>query len=253
MILLKLGGSVVTDKSKPRSIRVDVIKRLALEIKESGKKLVVVHGGGSFGHPIASKYGIQDGLKDSSQRIGVVKTRMAMEDLNQRIVRIFSDAGLPAVSIQTSAVFICEDKRIKKADIEIVEGFLKLGFMPVLYGDVVLDRSLGVSILSGDQITAFLARELHPERVILATDVDGVLDDKGRLIEHISPGAGLSGLGRIASSKADVTGGMKGKAEELLRLAKGGTPSIVLNAMEEERLKNALLGKRTKGTAFEVD
>ncbi len=130
MIILKLGGSVVTDKSVPFSVREDEVRRLAREVSESGVEVVIVHGGGSFGHPVASEYGLQKGLNEEGQIIGVAKTRMAMEDLNRRIVEIFVDVGLPAVSVQSSAVFECENKRIISAYMGTVRNFLKPEVQP---------------------------------------------------------------------------------------------------------------------------
>jgi isopentenyl phosphate kinase len=114
-----------------------------------------------------------------------------------------------------------------------------------------LDRAQGVCILSGDQIVSFLARKLNPERVLLATDVDGVLDNKGKVIEVINSKNVESYLGDIATTEDDVTGGMKGKVEELVELSKAGISALVINAAVENRVKNALLGKRTIGTLFE--
>ena len=57
-VVVKLGGSVITDKSKPFSYRSDVVSALAEEIASSDEKVVVVHGGGSFGHTVAKQHGI---------------------------------------------------------------------------------------------------------------------------------------------------------------------------------------------------
>ncbi len=252
MIILKLGGSVITDKFKPFTIRTRVVKRLAREINESNKKIILVHGGGSFGHPIASKHRVQNGLKSPDQIEGVAKTRIAMMELSQRIVEILISEGLPAVSIQTSAIFACKNKRINRAGIGMVMDFLSLGLLPVLYGDVVLDEAIGVCILSGDQIVNYLARHLEPEKVVLGVDVDGVFDPKGRLITKITPLKAVGIMETIKVSKGDVTGGMKGKIEELTDLSREQVPSFVVNALKKDRLKNALLGKKVKGTLFEV-
>ncbi len=251
MIILKLGGSVVTDKSVPFSVREEVVRRLALEIKETGLEVVVVHGGGSFGHPVASEYGLQNGLSDKDQLIGVAKTRLAMADLNRQIVDIFVSSYLPAVSIQTSAVFECDNKRISTSCTDMVKDFLKLGIVPVLYGDVVIDKTLGVCILSGDQIVTYLARDMGAEKVVLATNVDGVLNREGQVIEKINS-ENASALRFTDSSEVDVTGGMKGKVEELLKLTDEGVSAIVVNALKAENVKNALLGKSVKGTVFEA-
>jgi isopentenyl phosphate kinase len=124
--------------------------------------------------------------------------------------------------------------------------------VPVLYGDVVVDRSLGVCILSGDQIVTYLARNLGAERVVLATNVDGVLDPEGRIIEKISSENAQSILGFTDEIEGDVTGGMKGKVAELLELSESRVSALVVNALKHGRVKNALLGKTVKGTMFEA-
>jgi isopentenyl phosphate kinase len=251
MIILKLGGSVVTDKSVPSSLRESVVRRLAQEIKEAGVEVVVVHGGGSFGHPVASEYGLQNGLSDEGQIIGVAKTRTAMEDLNRRIVELFVSEDVPAVSVQTSAVFKCEHKRILSAYIESIKDFLGFGMVPVLYGDVVPDTALGVCILSGDQIVTYLARTMGVGKVVLATNVSGVLDRNGHVIDKIN-NENVSLIEYTEAVEDDVTGGMKGKVEELLNLTGVGVSAIVVNALEAGIVKNALLGKSVKGTLFEA-
>jgi isopentenyl phosphate kinase len=253
MIILKLGGSVITDKSKPFSIRKNVLKRLAREIKEAEKELVVVHGGGSYGHPLASAYQLQEGLREPGQIIGIAKTRLAMENLNRNVVKSFIGAGLPAVSIQSSAIFECKNGRITNGRADVITDFLNLEMMPVLYGDVAIDRAIKFCILSGDQIVSYLARHLSPERVILATDVDGVLNQEGKLIELMNQDNASAILSEVSSAKSDVTGGMRGKVSELLELSGTGIQSLVINALEKGRVKNALLGKRVKGTLFEAE
>ena len=70
-MILKIGGSVITDKNGELAARTEVINRLAEEIQKAGlKNLIIVHGGGSFGHPTAQKYGIKEGLKNETQHIG---------------------------------------------------------------------------------------------------------------------------------------------------------------------------------------
>ncbi len=250
MILIKLGGSVVTDKSRPFSIREDVISRLAQEIRRADKEIILVHGGGSFGHPVAREHNLQEGLTSKEQIVGVAKTRAAMGELNQRIVKSLVESKVNAVSIQTSSIFRCRNRRISEAHVEALSDFLRLGAVPVLYGDVAVDSSLGVCILSGDQIVSYLARELSAEKVVFATDVDGLLDADGMLVKEVTEENFKAATGFAGARSGDVTGGMRGKIEELSHLMEAGIPSIVVNALVEGRVENALLGKNTHGTVF---
>jgi len=252
MILLKLGGSVVTDKSRAFSMREEVVKRLAGEIAEVGGELVIVHGGGSFGHPVATEHRLQEGLASETQLLGIAKTRLAMERLTERIVSILVSKALPAVPIQSSSVFQCRNGRIEKAEIWLVKGLLRLGCIPVLNGDVALDEARGVCILSGDQVLAYLARTLGAERAVVATDVDGLFDRGGRLISRVTRRSAAKVIPYITPS-GDATGGMQGKVEELINLAEDGVPSTMVNALVKDRVRNALLGRKVKGTVFEAE
>lgn len=254
MIILKLGGSLITDKSKQFEVRRDVLERLAQEIKEGTEdELIIVHGGGSFGHPVADKYSLQEGFKNKEQIEGIVQTRKAMGELSRSVINAFHEHKLPVVAIQPSANITCKGGRIEEIDIELIKRFLKLGTIPVLFGDVVLDKDLGFCILSGDQITTFLAEKFKADRVILAADVDGVYDKNpkknsgAKLIPEIAS-TDEDILNRLKTQEGDVTGGIKGKLQEIINLAKSGTQSQIINAMVPDRLKKALSGEEVTGT-----
>lgn len=254
MIILKLGGSLITDKTRQFKVREDVLERLADEIKDGAKgDLVIVHGGGSFGHPVANKYRLQDGFKNKEQIEGIVLTRRAMGELSRSVVNTFHEHKLPVVAIQPSANIICKKGRIEDIDIGIIKRFLELGTIPILFGDVVLDKDFGFCILSGDQITTVLAEKLKADRVIFAADVDGIYDrnptkfDDAKLIPKIASDD-KDVLNGLKTREGDVTGGMKGKVKEIIALAERGTPSQIINAMVPGRLKKALSGEKVTGT-----
>ncbi len=257
MIVLKLGGSLITSKSSEFSIRMDVLSRVAEEIRMGMRdRLIIVHGGGSFGHPLAEKYMLNKGYIHRSQRDGVVLTRLAMQTLNSQVVGAMVNVQLPATGISTSSMFITQDREIVDYNREIIHEMLNLGTVPVLYGDVVIDRKLGFCILSGDAIVRRLATDFKASRIIFATDVDGIFtadpkkDKNAKLIEEITPENFQEVLSSIEPVKGDVTGGMENKLRELITLAEEGYSSIIINAMVEGRLQKALLGEKVKGTVI---
>ncbi|HEQ78020.1 MAG TPA: isopentenyl phosphate kinase family protein [Euryarchaeota archaeon] len=257
MIIVKLGGSLLTSKNNEFSLRRDVLRRVARELKEGiDGSAIIVHGGGSFGHPLAEKYSLHEGFKSRNQIEGFVLTRLAMQSFNSEVVASLVEVGLPAISLATSSIFITENKYINSYSRNIVEGFLRLGTFPVLYGDVVLDRAMGFCILSGDRIISKLTQEFKPDRIILATDVDGIftaspkLSSNAELIEEINPENYREILSLLTPEKGDVTGGMLGKLEELVSMANLGYESIIVNALSEGRLKKVLLGEKVKGSVI---
>ena len=254
LVVLKLGGSAITFKEEPMRADEEAIMRLAEEIASSGvRRLIIVHGGGSFGHPLAYKYRIHEGLKGDWQLRGLAETHEAMEELNKLVVEALLAQGLPAVPIPPIACFITEAGRIKRAFIEPVRAVLALRAIPVLYGDVVLDEAQGFAILSGDQIVAYLALALKASRVILGLGVDGVFTSDplrhpdARLIERLRP-EDIRALGAGGSMAMDVTGGMGKKLEEMAPVASAGISVLFVNAKKPGLILRALRGEKVRGT-----
>lgn len=257
MQILKLGGSVVTDKDKPFTPRTQEIERLAREIAASmPTPLAIVHGGGSYGHPAAKRYEISGGYKKPSQLTGFSRTHQAMVELNKIIVDALLDAGVQAFSVSPSSFIVTEARRINELDASRVKLCIDTGIVPVLYGDAVLDTRQGFSILSGDQLVTRLATALKADRVILGTDVDGVytadpkLVKEARLIPRLSLKE-LDGMVKIGEAlNTDVTGGMLGKVREASEAVEAGVEVVLVNAREPGRVEAALRGEKVMGTVL---
>lgn len=261
MIILKLGGSVITRKEADKpTINHENLKRIAQEIAESThQKLIVVHGAGSFGHPLAKKYSIGDEIKDNedlrNKMLGFSLTQHAVKELNGIVTEYLRLHGNLSVSLQPSSFILTKNKRIQSGDLTLIKRYLELDFVPVIYGDVVLDADERVvlAVLSGDQIVKYLAENLKPERVILATDVDGIYNKNPKkypdahLIETVSS---LEQIETGEETTVDVTGGMGGKVSELLSLLDLGIESEIINANKLDNIKKALNGEKVTGTTI---
>ncbi len=254
LVVVKLGGSAITVKEEPFRPDEEAIRRIAGELASSGvRPLVVVHGGGSFGHPLAERYGIHEGFRHEGQLRGLAETHAAMEELNRLVVEALLAEGLPALQVPPVSCFVTRKGRISRAFLKPVELALGLGLIPVLYGDVVLDEEDGFRILSGDQITAYLALELGAERVVLGLCVDGVFtrdpfsDPGARLIEVLRAEE-IQAVETGGARAVDVTGGMRAKLMEMARVAEAGIPVFFTNAKASGRLLRALRGEKTRGT-----
>ena len=253
MQILKLGGSVITQKDKYFAPGIENIKRLAKEIAESkSESLIIVHGAGSFGHPVAKKYNISDGLKSSEQLFGFSETHQSMTRLNQIIVDTFIEARVPAFGISASSMLVTENRRLVDIDVSILKRCLNTGLIPVMYGDAVLDTQQGFAILSGDQLIVRLALELNVERVIFGSDVDGIytsnpkLDKDAKLIPELSLSNFNAYIGDTTFT--DVTGGMLGKLNEAKEAVRSGAEVVFLNALAPKRVEAALKGEKVIGT-----
>jgi len=260
LTILKLGGSVITLKAKPYTANSDAIKMLAGEIRRANvKPLIIIHGGGSYGHPTAAKYHVKEGYKDPSQAMGFSETHQAMVTLNKMVLDALIKAEVPAVTVQPSAFILTDKGRIRSMETDIILTLLKLGIMPVLYGDVVLDSTLGFTILSGDQLVSSLAIKLGADRIIMAIDVDGLytadpkVDPSARLIPHITPRELRSLQQKMEGIQVtDVTGGMLGKMLELMPAVEWGVKAIIVNASRPNNLYKVLKGEKVPGTIIEA-
>ncbi len=251
LIILKLGGSLLTDKNQPNSIRFDILKQVVQQIIDAHERLIVIHGGGSFGHPLAKMYNIFNGINNTipKQILGLTETHQAMNKFNSFIINAFLEKKYPTLSIQTSSLFIQESHKILTRSIDIIETALDLNILPILYGDIILDKSGSFSIISGDQIIFQLCKNLksyHISKVIFAMEIDGIyLNDKDsdgnyKLAENIYADQlddlNLADLGQ----KIDVTGGIKGKIESIKKVVVHNIPVQLVNGLKEGYILKAL-------------
>ncbi|TFF89512.1 MAG: acetylglutamate kinase [Promethearchaeota archaeon] len=231
--IIKLGGSLITDKSSPFSLKKDIIKKAIHKIINSKEKIILIHGGGSYGHPIAQEFNIYNGYDPNikNQILGVSKTHQAMNKLNSFIIKEFIERDFPAISIQPSSIFLKEGASIITHSLEIIESLLELNIMPVLYGDIILDKNKSFSIISGDRICLELCKNIkyNISKVIFAIDKEGIYiqgkkDDTPIILSDI----GLKDLEDIKlvkfDEKIDVTGGSEGKINEIKKILKLNIP-----------------------------
>lgn len=222
-VVVKLGGSVITEKDEPETVADDRLAGLAGALADGDiDDLVVVHGAGSFGHPRAAAHDVSatDGVQDAAAIRDIAGT---MEALNTAVVGALADAGVAAVPVHPASVAHRTADGALEFPTGAIETLLDDGFVPVLHGDIISHASAGATILSGDEIVTHLARAVDADRVGLCSTVPGVLDDDGTVIPSITAFSDAAGaLG--GSDATDVTGGMAGKVRALLAL---GSPAYV--------------------------
>ncbi|MEM2028413.1 MAG: isopentenyl phosphate kinase, partial [Candidatus Bathyarchaeia archaeon] len=189
------------------------------------------------------------------QMIGFSKTHNAMISLNTLIVKALLENGLPAFSLAPSSFIVTRGGRVYSFYRDALENAIKLGFIPVLYGDAVFDYDVGFTILSGDQIASRLAIEFNAERIIVGVDVDGLytadpkMNRDAQLITEIDVDDLKNLVGRVGGSTyIDVTGGMMGKISELMAPVSMGVEALIINALKPNNVYRALKGEEVIGT-----
>ena len=248
IIILKLGGSILSDKNIPYSIKWDNLERIAMEIKNAldyyksqnkDIRLIVVHGGGSFGHPVAKKYlKIENNKKVFiNMEKGFWDIQKAMRRFNNIVIDTLQSYDIPAVSIQPSSFVVFGDKMI--FDTSAIKEMLKRNLVPTIHGDITVDDKDGYKIISGDDIVPYLANELKADLILYATDVDGVLINN-KPIKRIDKDNIDEILGYLSGSNSiDVTGGMRYKIE---MIRKNKCKGFVFNGNKAKNIYKALLG-----------
>ncbi len=243
MQVLKLGGSVLTNKEGYLEENAEGIASLAKMLgkvwKEGIQDIILIHGAGSFGHPLVVKYNLDNGVETREQKLGAAKTHSACTTLSNLLVSALISEGVPAVSIPPAFLGKLENRRLKEFNRKPVDKMLRLGYLPVLHGDMMPDSKLGCAVCSGDQLVSWFGKDA--KRIILGTNVDGVLAD-GKLVPEIHMGNFEEISAHFKDTTyPDVTGGMSGKINELLGL---GVPSYIVNALHPGRVEALLHGKK---------
>jgi isopentenyl phosphate kinase len=225
VIFLKLGGSLITDKSQREAAQHAVLRRLANEIAEAVRakpetRLLIGHGSGSFGHPPAAQFGTRAGATTDQDWRGFAEVWSAANRLHRIVLDALTEAGLSIISFPPSASAVTERGELVEIGDEPLHRAVKAGLIPVTLGDVAFDRAQGSTIVSTEQVLVFLADLLRPERILLAGIEEGVYADypeRTKLIPEISE---ISADLRLEGAEAtDVTGGMAHKVEQALMLA----------------------------------
>jgi isopentenyl phosphate kinase len=261
LILVKLGGSLITNKSKPFSHRPEVISNLVSQIKkaweEDGYQIIVGHGGGSYPHVPALKYRTMEGMIDSESLYGATVVEDAAAQLNRLVVSEFLKQKMPAVSINPSSLLLLDSKKAKESCLEPLKQMLKIGVVPVIYGDVIFDTKQGFTIWSTEQLLNFLAESFMNsgvgiDKIIHCGETDGFMID-GKVIAEISSENFPLMKQNISKTEGfDVTGGMLHKIEEALRTANAGIDSYIIGGNHGGNLYRAIAGKEFIGTKIRI-
>ncbi|MCJ7805625.1 isopentenyl phosphate kinase [Patescibacteria group bacterium] len=258
LTIVKLGGSLITDKNRPLVSREAVIKRLAEEIKSASKnykgKLVIGHGSGSFGHASAAKYQTQKGIVNRNSIKGVSEVADVASQITKIVIKQLRKAGIPAVAFAPGSFIVSSGQKLQEFFIEPIKEALGCGVAPLVYGDVVFDKKQGFCIFSTEKVIGVIVGELHNkykiEQIIYCGITDGVYDEDGETIPLINSktfGAFKKAIG--VSGATDVTGGMIHKVQESLELAKKyKTRVLIINGIKPGNLKKAILSKKVAGT-----
>jgi len=251
ILVIKLGGSALTKKDKVFSLRDDVLEMVAAQLRElievDKEKVIVIHGGGSFGHPVASAYSMNKGYTSEEQLTGYSKVRRAMLILHVRVLEKFLEYGIPIAPFSPSNFIVTRKGKVIEFTIKPIRNALSLGLVPLLHGDVVMDVDLGFYIVSGDQLAFEIARRMPAKKVVFGADVKGIytenpkISNKAELIRVLKATSKIR-LETTIGNVADVTGGISRKLSYAIALAKIGIPVVIGDITKEGGLLRLIRG-----------
>lgn len=254
VVMIKLGGSLITNKSKPYSLREEVLVDVVKQVKRAwGEEYLVIlgHGSGSFAHVPAEKYKTIEGKVGDESVYGYAVVEDAASKLNRLVVDECLKQGLPAVSMRISNMVLAglESQRFVKENVKKV---LELGLLPVFFGDTVLGGERDFTIWSTEKILNFLAVELESDfeikKIIHCGETEGFMVD-GKVVESIDQNSFEELKKHVHETNGfDVTGGMLHKVEEALESAKRGVDSYIVGGLKKGNLYKTLIEERFVGT-----
>ena len=244
MILIKLGGSIITNKQKPLSPRIKTIDNILKEIGKIKEPIIIVHGGGSYGHYWSVKYDMHTKPAKTSPK-GVAIVKNSMVELNKIILDSAVKNRINSYCLPPTD-FMNGNKAIK-SKILTINDISKSGLTPITFGDALWFGQKKSYILSGDVIMTTIGKILKPRLSLFVLDVDGVYSDlKTKKLIHDFK----KEKPEIKNNKMDVTGGMTRKITEANNMAKAGLKIFFVNGNKPKRITDAVSGKRFEGTLF---
>ncbi len=259
-ILIKIGGSLITNKKVEKSFRLEVMANLAHQLAtlyENGwRDIILGHGSGSFGHFEAARHGTASGVNTAEQWHGFAQVAWAASQLNHLVLEELRSVGLPAMRFQPSATLVTKNQHPNNMHIDPILAALQAQLMPVLYGDVAFDTQLGGTIVSTETIFTMLVAQLAASsqpvtKIVLLGEVDGVLNHDNQVIAHLYTDNIAQFHSALRGSEGtDVTGGMLTKVTDMLALVQS-QPNLkihIINGLQENSLLSLLKENNKTGT-----
>ena len=252
IVVVKLGGSAITDKSKDCTPRLRLIHKVATELAGYNGPLVLLHGGGSFAHPFATPDLVNDMFSSERGLKSVSEIELNLDQLTRIVGVSLLLHKRFFVPIRPMSFMTLRNGYVRSCFLSPITHAVRSGMIPIIHGDLCVDEHGGFGVVSADRIATLLGRKMSVSRVLFGCDVDGVYGGlrRTKVVREVNSSNHSSVLIGIKSSSSDSTGGMHGKVTEALNLARSGVESIIFNLKDPKNLTRLLAGDQSIGTRF---
>ena len=250
-IVIKYGGNVLID----RGIFNNFIEDIGI-LNKLGLSIIVVHGGGPRIKRELEKSNIPtkfiNGLRVTDEKIINIVEKVLI-DFNNDIVNSLNEKGSKAVSINTKAKSIInvspENKKLgfvgipEKINNNIINEIIKNNQIPVV-APLGLGKNGQAYNINGDTAAGAIAKSLKSRRLLLMTNVEGVLDKEKKLISEISSSKILEMI-----KDGTITGGMIPKINTCLDSVNNGVRGVVImDGRKQHSILNEIFSDAGAGT-----
>ncbi|WP_299491112.1 isopentenyl phosphate kinase [uncultured Shewanella sp.] len=255
-LIIKLGGSIITDRQKPYTLEKETCRHLIKKIKklkqQSTRPIVLILGGGSFGHPSVHQYNLANaGSYSNLQQFS--RLTLSLYQLVQEFMEVGYEESVDFSPFQSNSLFVSRNGQIERVFDDPITNCFKLNHIPLLTGGVAFDLEKGQMIFGSDRVPELIATMYPSGQSIFVSDIDGVYDaSKNQIYKRITPTDYEAICHSIfESQKLDVTNGMQGKVDSAMRLVHLGVESVIcsVSTFLNQETKQ-ILSKGLKGTYF---
>jgi len=258
VIVVKIGGSTLGSH--------DTTLEDVTLLHGEGCRVVVVHGGGDLVSRWLQMHGVEarflDGLRVTEADTLEVVVAVLAGLVNKQLVAQLNALGARAVGLSGVDGALLRARRarpelgfvgeITGVEQTLLQTLLDGGWLPVIAPVALEDKAGAVSgqllNVNADTVAGEIARHMGAAALAFLTDVAGVLDAQGRLMEQLS-----AGEARALVAAGTIAGGMMPKIEAALAAAAGGTRTVVIDGRQPHALRAALAGRKPLGTLIEQE
>lgn len=255
--IIKIGGSIATNRYRYCELNHINLERIGKEIglayNQQDMQLVILIGAGSFGHLISHEYNLHKGFTDKKQLCALRNVTCNMWELANILAETLSKNGMPTYCFHTPSYLISDNSEVEELFFKPIEYCINLGVTPILWGDINFDRTMKFTNVSGDKIAVYITKYFKADKVLMFSDVDGIMQDYGseqeKIIKRIDDTNYKQALQEMRiSNKIDISGGMKVKLESLSKLIGTGIMGFVGNGNKDSIIYDVLMGNEALGT-----